>query len=400
VTEVILQTNHGVFELEPEPGETLGDLLARHRVPMTAVWTYVLEDHSDEAGAQSARRVQFVPASDPIPDDDTTIFVRAMRNINIPGLIGLGTTALREVPHPATEWLFPDPQIGAYGRVLAQLTAADCADFVMRSVEETVAQWPTDLPRRLVLGVSGGGDSNILLSALVAVLGAEAIVPAMMLGIPDWDTQLPNAQELCRSYDLELQVIDEPLAARYAGVKSIPGMRDTFRHHYPDADMEFLGTWLLRKVLGAHAAAEGIEVVGIGSNREDVLAEGLACLARGRPPLPIPFRTIGETTFVYPMWKVPKKIGDGAYPMYSLENYEARDPSHSSGRSVYYYAAYMLAESVPGLDLTLTDGLAEIGRAQRDSAFEFFDDLGEHALAGTTVEQREKWQAFLAEAAP
>ncbi|MGI9099059.1 MAG: hypothetical protein ACR2H2_11335 [Solirubrobacteraceae bacterium] len=37
--------------------------------------------------------------------------------------------------------------------------------------------------------------------------------------------------------------------------------------------------------------------------------------------------------FVYPMCEVPKKIGDGAYPRRSLENYETRTPSVAAGRS-------------------------------------------------------------------
>lgn len=399
---VVLETNHGIYRLEARPGDDIRSVLARFQVPGAAVWTYVLEDHREVAERTGARRVRFVPTSTRVdsPDlDGRQVHARVTRNINLPGLLGFDAQAVRPIDHPVTEWVFPSPHAGAFHRVQAQLDAEECHDFVKRSVAETVREWPADLPRRLVVGTSGGGDSNVLLSALMGsgAFRPEDVLPVMMLGIPDWDTQLDNARQLCSAVGLELRIIEEPQAAELAGVTSLPALRDGFRDAYPDADLEFLGTWLLRKVLGGYAEAQGITAVATGANREDVIAEGLARISRGALPLPAPFRRIGPVTFVFPMFKVPKKIGDGAFPTFSLENYEARNPSFSPGRSVFYYLSYYLADLCPGFDVTLLDGFRALAAAGPDP-FAYEPQLDDHAIAGAyDSEQLARWRAFLAD---
>ena len=395
-----LETNHGTYVLDSVPGETVESVLRRHGVPVTAVFSYVVERHHH---GPSARQVRFVPIGTRVDDssvEDQTVCLRVTRNIDLPGLMRFGATQQRAVPHPSTEWTFPDPERGAFAPTRAQLAPDECLDLVRASVVEVLNAWPPNLPRRLVVGTSGGGDSNALLSAVVdcGKFDPEELFPVMMLGIPDWDTQVENARHLCASLGLSLRVVDAGAAARYAGVRSLTDLRAGFVEAFPDADLEFLGTWLLRKVLGRCAAEVDARAVAIGANREDVLAEAFARIAIGVLPLPVPFRPIGETTFVYPMYRIPKKIGDGAFPTFSVENYEARAPSHSGGRTVFYYAAYLLSDALPGMDVTLLDGLLQV--AQRHRVADPFerdanlDDLVLRGAAGSDVAAR--WHDFLA----
>jgi hypothetical protein len=116
--------------------------------------------------------------------------------------------------------------------------------------------------------------------------------------------------------------------------------------------------------------------------------------------MPAPFRRIGKEVFVYPMCEVPKKIGDGAYPRRSLDNYEARTPSVAAGRSAFYQLAYLLADHLPGVDMTLLSGFNRLGTeraAQRDPIV-MDSELGDHiADRMSDTDQRRRWAALLAE---
>jgi hypothetical protein len=400
LAEIRLETNHGTYTLDSAPGETVESVLRRHGVPVTAVFTYVTEPGYD---GPASRQVRFIPVATRVDDESLehqTVFLRVTRNIDLPGLLRFGAQQQRTTANPSTEWVFPDQERGAFKPTRAQLGPEECIDLVRSSVTDVLNAWPADLNRRLVVGTSGGGDSNVLLGALVdsAKIDIADIVPVMMLGIPDWDTQLDNARQLCASLGLRLNVVDAEAAARYAGVRSLTDLRAGFAQTFPDADLEFLGTWLLRKVLGGYAAQVGASAVAIGANREDVVAEALARVAIGELPLPVPFRPIGGTTFVYPMYRIPKKIGDGAFPTFSVENYEARAPSHSGGRTVFYYAAYLLADALPGMDVTLLDGLLRMaGRYRVEDPFERDADLDDLVLRGAAhTDIAARWRAFLA----
>ncbi|WP_333767619.1 hypothetical protein [Streptomyces sp. IBSBF 2435] len=396
---VRLQTNHGEYLLEHDSAPTIGALLRLYGIPLSAVWTYRI-DAQPGVGAPGHRRAVFVPASTALPGDaydDTEIFARVTRNINLPGLLGSETSSARLAPEATTEWTFPTPDSGAFQTVHSQMTASECFEFVRRSVTDVLDQWPADPTSGLVVGTSGGGDSNVLLSTLMesGFFRPEQVVPVMMLGIPDWDAQVDNARELCGAHGIELNVVEESETARLAGLKELGSVKKVFKDSFPDADLEFLGTWLLRRVLSRYASERGIRFVATGANREDIVAEHIARVSRGLLPLPAPFREIGDVTFCYPIWKVPKKIGDGAYPAFSLENYENRNPSYSPGRSIFYYLAYWIPELLPGMDNTLLDGMSQL--ADKDpQPITWDEDLRDHVCReGSTAEQKNRWQEFL-----
>lgn len=387
---ITLQTNHGDYVLASDSAETVGAQLREFGIPLTAVWTYQTAELGD-----GRRHARFVPASAGGAEADGTI-ARVSRNINIPGLLGKETTSIREVEQASTEWTFPTADSGAYHRVHAHMSPEECLDFVRHSVQSVLASWPADAPKGVAVGTSGGGDSNALISAMVEsdFFDSNAVRPVMMLGIPDWDTQEENARQLCGFLGVDLRVVEAAEAAELAGIRNIADARDRFRDSFPDADLEFLGTWLLRRVLFACAQQAGHSAVALGANREDIVAEHLSRLVRGLLPLPAPFRKIGDGLFVYPMWKVPKKIGDGIYPSFSLENYEARNPSFSPGRSIFYYLSYWLPELLPGFDLSLMEGMSRM--AEKENSIVLDDFLQDYISAeGVDPKTHERWGTFL-----
>lgn len=326
---------------------------------------------------------------------------RANRNVDLVGLSRLVPIGAQEATEATTEWTFPSVGGGAYERTDAALSQEDCLSIVRDAVCRVLDAWPPWLARRLVVGVSGGGDSNVLLTALVQsqLLAADAVLPVIVHG-PDMEQHVQIARELCDELGCALAVIDQRDAARLAGIRSMRDFFLAFEQHYPDADIDFAWTWVLRRTLAAAARERTVSAVAIGANREDLLSEGFLRLARGLAPMPAPFRQIGDKVFVYPMCEVPKKIGDGAYPRRSLDNYETRTPSVAAGRSVFYQLAYLLADHLPGMDMTLLAGFNRLGTdvaAHRDPII-LDAELRDHiADQMSDAEQRERWQALLAE---
>ncbi len=216
-----------------------------------------------------------------------------------------------------------------------------------------------------------------------------------MLGIEDWDKQLPQAKEICKNLSLNLNVITHEQVVDILGISSLLTMFTEFKSIFPNVDFEFLGTWLLRKVLSNYAIEKDIKYVAIGANREDLVAEGIARISQGKLPLPIPFRKIGNLTFAYPLWKVPKKIGDGAFTNYSLVNYENRNPSFTKGRALYYHLANMLPDLAPGIDVSLLNGFSAISKY--DSELIILDnELNDFVCKDSYNElQVKQWKEFI-----
>jgi tRNA(Ile)-lysidine synthase TilS/MesJ len=357
-----LSTNHGIIELKGNQNETIKQVLERYRVPLSSVWTYTVE--IDKEGKQFAKFISMTENLANAIASHKEVFARQSRNTDIKENLLTAKTNVRSSTNASTEWIFPNDANGGYNTVVAQLSPQECYDFVQKSVDEVLNLCPENDPIKIVVGTSGGGDSNVLLKALCQsqLIENKNIIPVMMLGIEDWDKQLPQAKEICKSLSLELNVISHDEVVKALGVKSMPKMFSEFQSRFKNVDFEFLGTYMLRKVLSSFAQNEAIKYVGIGANREDLLAEGLARISQSKLPLPIPYRKIGDVTFVYPMWKVPKKIGDGAFTNYSLVNYENRNPSFTKGRAIYYHLANMLPEVVAGIDVSLLNGFSQISR--------------------------------------
>jgi tRNA(Ile)-lysidine synthase TilS/MesJ len=392
-----LETQHGDRVLTGGPDDTVAAVLRDAGVPLSAVWTYVIDDRDPS----DRPAVRFVPGFTRLGQLQSEVRARANRNVDLVGLSGLAPVTMHEATDATTEWTFPSIGGGAYERTAAALCQQDCVAIVREAVRRALDAWPHGVTRRLLVGISGGGDSNVMLTALMQSerLVPGDVVPVIVYG-PDMDQHAQIAHELCDELGCPLTTIDQRQAARLARVRSVKSFFRIFEKHYPDADIDFAWTWLLRRTLAAAACERGIAAVTIGANREDLLSEGFLRLARGLAPMPAPFRWIGGELFFYPMCEVPKKIGDGAYPRRSLDNYEARRPSVAAGRSAFYQLAYLLADHLPGMDMTLLTGFNRLGSemaAQQDPIV-LDVELRDHvADRMNDAEQRERWRAFLGE---
>ena len=90
--------------------------------------------------------------------------------------------------------------------------------MIAERVAETVrGQMPES--GKLLVGVSGGGDSNAMLYALSQLAGEGLTIhPVLIKGIPDWDLGVPRAQELCATYGLSLTIMEDTEVEALLGI--------------------------------------------------------------------------------------------------------------------------------------------------------------------------------------
>jgi RimJ/RimL family protein N-acetyltransferase len=81
-----------------------------------------------------------------------------------------------------------------------------------------------------------------------------------------------------------------------------------------------------------HQAARDVAIDGAPGH---VRARRLRHASHGRQAAdPFPRRVVDGVSIFYPLYRCPKRILDGCFPKYSLENYENRYPSHLHGRAL------------------------------------------------------------------
>ncbi|MFI7537274.1 hypothetical protein [Streptosporangium sp. NPDC049376] len=357
---VSVVTSHGRQTLAGDPGERLIDILDRNNVPWSAISAYVLPRTGGPLRLTSSLDRTLAEFS-----DAAEILLYFNRNVN-PFKFSLADFHVIDSADPGqetTEYFYQrlDNQTGTAEAFLKKMTSDECKTVIADRVGDTIR---THLPQgaRLVVGVSGGGDSNALLYGLSRLRDHGVQVhPVILKGIPDWDAGVPRAQELCETYGLDLRVMTAEEVKALLGIPEdgLP-LIDRFEKEFQGDDFEFMGTLLIRLALTAYARQLDTEYIVTGVNLEDIVCENLFRVSSGMKPAGFPVRRIGDVTLVYPLWLCPKRIIDGCFPKFSLENYDARYPCFSLGRNLYYSVVYNLQSTFPGYLEQLARGMSEL----------------------------------------
>ncbi|MDQ3935707.1 MAG: hypothetical protein M3340_13865 [Actinomycetota bacterium] len=391
---VSIVTAHGRQPLRSIGNERLIDLLNRHNVAWSAVAIYVVPRAGGEAKLADCLDAQLDEMS-----DAAEILLYYNRNINP---FSFSLEDFKVVPSadpgaPGTEYFYQrlDNDRSASEAMLKKLTPEECRSVIADRVADTIREHMPD-GGDLVAGVSGGGDSNALLYGLTKLRDEGLNVhPTIIKGIPDWDAGVPRAQELCESYDLDLVVLEEP------DVKALLGMPDDgvplidrFEREFKGDDFEFLGTLLIRLALAKRARDLGTPYMCTGLNLEDVLCESMFRISSGMKPAPFPAREIGDVTLVFPLWLCPKRIIDGCFPKFSLDNYEARYPGFSLGRNLYYSVVYAIQSQFPGYVEQLAQGLSQLSM-EDPVTYTYHEQLGFHTERFVPFPLLRKFQRML-----
>ncbi len=394
--KVQLITTHGIFELTPLMDETVLELLHRHQVPWTSISAYIknCEDNSYKIFPCLEQRVQDFP-------NGVTLGLFYQRNINPMTYTrtNMEVSAVGNGEDAVTEYLYRDMKNGAKApTVIKKFSVTECRAIVTQRVHEMLdAHLPdSDVPVKIIVGVSGGGDSNALISAMSRYQSKKIeLHPVIVCGPGEWDSGIPRAKEICNDLGLELAVIGEKETREILGaVPEGAPLIDRFTKVFPDEDYEFFGTLLIRLALSYVAADREADYICTGLNFEDLLAEVFARLLGGTAPLPMPVRQIGELKLIYPLWQLPKKIIDGCFPKYSYDNYQERYPSHSEGRTLFYHLAYWIAAEFPQVGEKLLQ-TASGTASQNGYEFPFDEEFGFEMLGPIPLPLREKFRKLL-----
>lgn len=369
---VSIVTAHGRQPLSSDGDERLIDLLQRYGVPWSAVSIYVI---SKSGGGPSLSACLDRSLSE--LKDASDVLVYFNRNVNpfIFSLNDFKTIKSSDSSQQGTEYFYQrlDNSRSTAEVLLKKLSSEECRFVIAERVKETIVN---AVPRgsSIVIGVSGGGDSNALLHALSQITDHELrLHPVIIKGIPDWDAGVPRARQLCESYNLPLTVIEEPDVKALLGIgRNSSSLVDRFEHEFKGDDFEFLGTLLIRLALCKRALELGTTYICTGLNLEDILCENLFRISSGLKPAGIPTRPIGEMKLIFPLWLCPKRIIDGCFPRYSLENYDARYPCFSLGRNMYYSIIYSMQSQFPGFPEQLARGMSEL--SLKDPVIYTFDE--------------------------
>jgi tRNA(Ile)-lysidine synthase TilS/MesJ len=391
---ICVVTSHGRQVLTARPGERVIDVLTRCQVPWSGVSIYAVPRTGGPSRLSACLDKQ--PGE---LEDVAELQVFLNRNVN-PFLFSLNAALTLDSAGSApavTEYIYQrlDSDASSPESYLRKLSSVECRQIIVDRVADCIRDSvPTG--GTLVVGVSGGGDSNALLYALSHLTGHTITIdPVILKGIPDWDQGVPRAEAMCASYDLPLTVLEEEDVAELLRIPSdSTPLIERFERAFPGDDFEFLGTLLIRLALARRAREVGTPYICTGLNLEDVVCEALFRVSSGMQPAPMPVRPIGDVSLILPLWRCPKRIIDGCFPTYSLQNYKARYPCFSLGRNMYYSVVYAMQSQFPGFLEQLAAGFSELAKAQPVS-YTYDSQLGFHIERQVSLPLRRAFERML-----
>lgn len=392
--QVYVVNAHGRQPLEGNRDDRLIDVLNKNNVPWSAISIYVNPGSGGDLQLMSCldkRLGEF--------DDASEILLYFNRNVN-PFIFSLNdfiTIDSSPEGDGNTEYFYQrlDNENGRAETFLKKLSSPECKEIIADRVAETMrAHVAPDSD--LVVGVSGGGDSNALLYGLSRLADhGLRIHPVILKGIPDWDAGVPRAQELCENYGLPLKVVEADEVKALLGIENDSvDLIDRFEREFEGDDFEFMGTLLIRLALSKVAREIGTPYICTGVNLEDIVCENLFRVSSGMKPAGFPLRTIGDIKLVYPLWLCPKRVIDGCFPKFSLENYDARYPCFSLGRNLYYSVVYSMQSQFPGFIEQMARGMSKAGLAD-PVEYTFNEQLGFHVERSVPFPLLRKFQKML-----
>ena len=374
--DIVIATSHGQQIVSMDDNERVIDCLLRYQLPWTAVAMYI---------KRPSGHFDIYPCLEKFGHEmpkHSVLYAFHQRNVDP---FKFAINELRVLAEGSdqyvADYLFFDGPVATKAHTVVQkLTSNQCKKMVSSAVLDVLEQ---QLPDNfsVIVGISGGGDSNALLNGLYqarADLGKEInIIPVIIKGIPEWDKGVPRALQLCHEYGFTLRVVEPDEMFRLLGINSPPkNIVNSFFEHIPDEDFEFFGEAMLIFTLSAIAREMNVSYVCFGYNFEDLLAGYLRLAATGNAMTGVPIAEgLYGTRYLYPLWLVPKKIIDGCFPKLSFENYEARYPSFAEGRNFYYHAAYHISAYMPQLGESLLRNSQSVTRLIPDYNQSFIESI-------------------------
>ena len=278
-----------------------------------------------------------------------------------------------------------------------EFTQTDCKKYIQQDVDNFLNNFTKIQPNsKLVVGISGGGDSNALIDALKMSksLATCEILPVMVRGIPGTDLGFERASRICENHNLKLIEINQEQVNNLLHRNFNNDWIKSFITIFPQSDIEIIATLGIRLSLFHIAQKYNATAAITGVNMEDLLAESFLRTMQGNLPLPFPIRVIGNNELWFPLYRTPKKIIDGCNPDFSLENYKERVPNAVAGRDIALYFTQLVHSKLNGIEFDFIEGMRKL--SQKNTKPYYFDEkLDLYILEMLPLDVRHKWEQYL-----
>jgi hypothetical protein len=350
---VSIETTTGTMSAKPAEEMTLADVLAVRGLPANLFQAYVENGGEAPMPVPSDTPLSALPA-------ESKVAMHCIMNPNFSEFVEIVETRHSKA-HAVTT--IEDVEFGTEGceKIVYELDDESAREVVRDRVAAFTAEHSADDP--VVVGVSGGGDSNALIGALQAALASDGrrLVAYTLVCEPVWpEASAGRASVLCERHGVEHDVLDGAAMESLLGMRTtVPELYDAFLGRFGDNTAHFFATHMISLAGRTLCRKFGSREYCLGFNREDVLAEVLFSVLNGRRPLAFPVRHFGDVKLLMPVWEIPKLVLDACYPDFSKRNYEQRITT-TPQRGLIYFLAHSIDGVYNNLGLSLMTGLRQI----------------------------------------
>lgn len=389
--EIIFNTAHGQFQIgAPSMQMTLIELCNLNKLPYQSINFYGLNNFEEMFPIDNV----FLYSIENLKNTGLKkIILQPNRNINFSSILmkEISTNGYDKEEN-STNYVFQSTEFNKLTNI--EFTPTKCFDYVFNCVNSFLDSINID-NRKIIVGISGGGDSNTLLKALSQnnKIKKDNIIAVMCSGLDVWDSAIERAEYICSESGIRLNIVNSAEICNIIGKKRSENWDEAFLEIFEDSDIDALGTLIVRKVLQFYVKKYNAQSMITGLNLEDLLAESYFQITKKKLPLPFPIRVIDGIPLWYPLYEVPKKILDGCYPKFSLENYEQRNPDKLINRAIPYYFSQMTASILPGFEFDLLNGFKELS-SLNTNPFYYEKELGFSVNEPLSDDLKGKWKYF------
>lgn len=393
--DIEIVTSGGVYPAKDRDDVTLADVLRLNRLPANAYQAYVQPQETATDGANLVP----IPLTRSVKEATAVgrVVLRCIRNPVYANILPQGRTTLHRVDDAVTaveHFVFGDEL--PCEQVIHELSPEGARSLVSSRVSDFMFEHSTD--EVIVVGISGGGDSNTLARSLssFASEAGKRIVAFTLVFEPVWgEPAHERAAQLCREHAIEHHTFEAKDFKPALKLQSeLPDIFDDFLLRFGMHTRPFFGTFFISKIARMLCGEHDSREYCLGFNREDVLTEMIFSLMNGQRPHSYPVRHFGECRLLMPLWQVPKRILDACYPRYSLSNYDERLSGDTVQRSLGYHLADEIEDVYPNLGLSLLEGVRKLF-TDGWSELRFDADLDVYVSEYAGARELSEAQAFL-----
>ncbi|KKR32376.1 MAG: hypothetical protein UT65_C0002G0022 [Parcubacteria group bacterium GW2011_GWF2_39_8b] len=353
--DITIKTASEEIAVKTDDSLTLEEVLRTKRIPSNLFQGY----------AKMGEEVRPIPLNTlifVIPFEEK-IMLHCIRNIDLKDVLPQ-KTFYNKVENPVIT--IPEFNFGDDGcsQTIHELNPDSAKELVKGKVIDFVKK--NSSFNTVIVGISGGGDSNTLaqgLKALTLENSNKRFIFFTIIFEPIWPTfAADRASELCLTHGLTHHVYrNEEIEKLLEMKESLSNFYKEYSEKFGNNTSHFFGTYLIsivaRKLCQEYHTNEYI----LGFNREDLLSDLLFSLMNGQKPLAFPVRKFGSIKLLMPLWDISKVILDACYPKYSFSNYQERKEDQSTyQRNIIYYLAHSIEDIYPNLGLSLMKGIEKI----------------------------------------